>query len=162
MFIQLVFSLIAIGLLFLLNRKIGGFVPARFSDEAQAFKTIKTDFPDTKDLKLGQLLYLDQEIAFFEYSQSDKNLADVFGFSQAMGDIFVTRQLPTKMLLNCATKIIAKNNTYSLKLEPHNLTLPSITIKFSDTDPIYYWLLEQNLSLPIFDKKNMEIADATT
>ncbi|MCK5042020.1 MAG: hypothetical protein KAR62_06980 [Sphingomonadales bacterium] len=161
-YVQIISSLVAVLFLFYLNKKLGVYITARFKDEKMATEVIKKDFPDNKNLKLGQLLFLDSTTALFEYIDSDKERADVFGLSQALGDNFVNRQLATTLLTSSANNITASGNKYCLTLSPKDMTLPPTKIQFNDTDTLYYWLLEQNISFPALKTNNKELANATT
>lgn len=143
---QLVFSLLAIALLYLFNKKIGGYNSSSFKNEQMAIDIVKQDIPNTKTAKLGQLLFLNNSTAIFEYNQtlSKNNLGTkpVFVLSQAIGDIYVSRLLPVEILLNCVKNIEVIGNKYSINIKTADLTLPEITIKFNDTDALYYWFLD--------------------
>lgn len=160
MFIQIIFSLIAIGFLYLLNKKLGGFTPTEFENEQMAMDVVKADIPDNSTQKLGPMLFLNRSTALFEFIESNKNNADSFCLSQAMGDVFVSRQLPTRLLIEAAKKIKAANNHFMINIDSQDITLPSITINFNDTDPLYYWLVAQKLSIPT--NKTQEVANAVT
>ena len=149
MMYQLLFSLIAIGLLYLFNKKLGVYSNTSFTNEKMAIKVMQRDCPDTKTLKLNQTLFFNKSTAIFEYSQTAAGKAalstPVFGISQAIGDVFVSRILPLNILIKAAKNIEAQGSQYCIKLNTSDLTLPQIKIKFSDTDPLYYWFLEQKI-----------------